>query len=368
MKDNAAGNPLITDTIVPRTMRRLVATGKPDDLKPCVAFIAELKDATVTTRAGRADPRAQGPAGRCAGQLEAVYAALLKDNDAEVKKLAQALAVNFRDLAAARAALAVAPRSRRRPVGRAHRGGPRPRHRPHRRGEAAAARDAAQAKTTSNCRRRSAHLGGYDGKDIPPAVLKGWKDYPPDVRTEAVNLLAGRKEWAGELLDRRRRQARAAHRPERQHDPAHAGLQGQDSTPRSRRLGQGPRHAGRAEQAHRHDARRLDKGPASFAAAARSFENQCAKCHKFEGRGHNVGPELDGAGRDIEYLLINVLDPNRVVGARISCASVTLKNGQVENGLLAAEDTQTITLKGENDALRVFARKDVERSRWSRSR
>src|SRR5262249_15526618 len=47
-------------------------------------------------------------------------------------------------------------------------------------------------------------LSGYDSpeaiRDIPGGVLAGWKTYPPAVRTEAVNLLAGRKEWARALL------------------------------------------------------------------------------------------------------------------------------------------------------------------------
>ena len=68
---------------------------------------------------------------------------------------------------------------------------------------------------------------------------------------------------------------------------------------------------------------------------------------------------MDGAGRDIEYLLINILDPNRVVGQPYFIRRLSLKNGRLEEGLLAAEDPQTITLKGENDALRIFARKDV---------
>jgi hypothetical protein len=39
---------------------------------------------------------------------------------------------------------------------------------------------------------------------------------------------------------------------------------------------------------------------------------------------------------------------------------VALKSGRIEEGLLASEDPQTITLKGENDALRTIAKKDVE--------
>jgi putative heme-binding domain-containing protein len=90
------------------------------------------------------------------------------------------------------------------------------------------------------------------------------------------------------------------------------------------------------------------------------FENQCAKCHKFDGKGHDVGPNLDGASRDIEYLLVNVLDPNRVVGQPYFMRTVELKNGRIETGLLAGEDEQSVTLKGENDVLKVIQKKDIE--------
>jgi putative heme-binding domain-containing protein len=104
----------------------------------------------------------------------------------------------------------------------------------------------------------------------------------------------------------------------------------------------------------------LAAAPGSFERGRKVFENQCAKCHKFEGKGHDVGPALDGAGRDIEYLLVNVLDPNRVVGAPYFLRLVSLKSGRVETGLLAAEDETTLTLKGENDALKVIPKKDIE--------
>ena len=49
-----------------------------------------------------------------------------------------------------------------------------------------------------------------------------------------------------------------------------------------------------------------------------------------------------------------MLDPNRVVGQPYFIRRLIMKNGRIEEGLLAAEDPQTITLKGENDAKRVF--------------
>jgi putative heme-binding domain-containing protein len=104
----------------------------------------------------------------------------------------------------------------------------------------------------------------------------------------------------------------------------------------------------------------LYSGPASFERGRKVFDNTCAKCHQFDGRGVEVGPNLDGAARDIEYLLVNVLDPNRVVGAPYFTRQVILKSGKIESGLLAEEDEQSITLKMENAAKKVILKKDVE--------
>src|SRR5438128_6136025 len=43
-------------------------------------------------------------------------------------------------------------------------------------------------------------LAAYDTPEVPARILKNWKDYPPALRSEAINLLAGRKTWATALL------------------------------------------------------------------------------------------------------------------------------------------------------------------------
>src|SRR4029079_11892505 len=99
--------------------------------------------------------------------------------------------------------------------------------------------------------------------------------------------------------------------------------------------------------------------PASFDRGRKVFENNCAKCHKFEGKGSEVGPQLDGAARDIEYILINVLDPNRVIGAPYFVRTARLLDDTVFQGVLAEEDDQTITLKIENAVLKKIKKTDL---------
>ena len=103
----------------------------------------------------------------------------------------------------------------------------------------------------------------------------------------------------------------------------------------------------------------LYAAPASFERGRKVFENTCGKCHKFDGKGAEVGPPLDGAGRDIEYILVNVLDPNRVIGAPYFLRTARLLDDTVFSGLLAEEDDKTITLKLENAVLKTIKKEDL---------
>jgi putative heme-binding domain-containing protein len=204
-------------------------------------------------------------------------------------------------------------------------------------------------------------LAGYSGPEVAVGVLKGWKDYPPAVRGEAVNLLAGHRDWAGALLA-------AVGKKEVPRSDLTASTILRIQALHEKKLDAeiravwGKFRDTPAELNALIDRMRgeLYNGPASFERGRKVFENTCAKCHKFEGQGHTVGPELDGAGRDIEYLLINVLDPNRVVGQPYIDHYVALIDGRTEHGLIAAEDERSITLKTENDATKVILKKDID--------
>ncbi|TMQ35611.1 MAG: hypothetical protein E6K70_01240, partial [Planctomycetota bacterium] len=123
----------------------------------------------------------------------------MRDADAEVTRLARRLAVKLHDMQALRRSLALAldkgqPVAERmdavRDVAAVH---PPEALRPlldllEREGDTSLRSEACRA------------LAAYEGPEIASTVLKGWKQYPAAVRVEAVNLLAGRVEWAAALL------------------------------------------------------------------------------------------------------------------------------------------------------------------------
>jgi putative membrane-bound dehydrogenase-like protein len=361
LKQNAAGNALVSDTIVPRTIRRLVATGKADDLAACVAFVAELKE--TNTRVKALDALVSAIGNRQVDEpkeWKAVRDRLTKDENADVRRLVNSLAVKFADAEAVKRAVAVAVDAAKSLNERA-----------------SAVRDLGVAKAPATLKpltdlaRGTAEpelraeairaLSGFDAPQLAKDLLADWAKYPPALKGEIVQALSGRKDWASELLA-----AVKAKKVERTNlnDNTILRIQALKDPKLNAEVEAvwGRFRATPAELTALIDKMRneLAAAPGSFARGKVVFDNQCAKCHKFDGRGHEVGPNLDGAGRDIEYLLANVLDPNRVIGAPYFMRTVNLLNGRIETGVLHAEDGQGITLKGENAQLKQIQKKDID--------
>src|SRR5439155_25123690 len=68
-------------------------------------------------------------------------------------------------------------------------------------------------------------------------------------------------------------------------------------------------------------------------------QKTCLTCHKLYGEGADVGPDLTGVGRSsLDALLVNVIDPNQVVGKGYVNVMIETKDGRRVSGRLV-EDT-----------------------------
>ena len=75
------------------------------------------------------------------------------------------------------------------------------------------------------------------------------------------------------------------------------------------------------------------------------FELVCASCHTIYGRGAHIGPDLTGSNRgNIDYTLLNMIDPSADVPDAYKSITINTQDGQVLVGTLAAEDGQRIVL------------------------
>ncbi len=85
---------------------------------------------------------------------------------------------------------------------------------------------------------------------------------------------------------------------------------------------------------------------ADVSAGRLVFTNVCAACHTLYGQGNHIGPDLTGSGRhDLSYLLDNIVDPSAMVAADYRMTVMTLKDGRILSGNVAAKTQRTVTLK-----------------------
>jgi putative heme-binding domain-containing protein len=204
-----------------------------------------------------------------------------------------------------------------------------------------------------------AALGRIPDERVASRLLAGWKAFTPAQRPVVLDLLLGRDAWQRRLLaalekkevpaghlDAARRQRLLAHADARLRARAAAVFAGAVSADRQKVL-------------REHRGVLALKGDAGRGKAL--FAKSCASCHRLEGVGHEVGPDLAAlTNKSPEYLLTEILDPNRNVDTRFVQYLVRTRAGRTFTGLLAAETATSITLRGQEGKQQVLLRRDVE--------
>jgi quinoprotein glucose dehydrogenase len=76
-------------------------------------------------------------------------------------------------------------------------------------------------------------------------------------------------------------------------------------------------------------------------------EAACLRCHKVNGEGGDVGPDLAGIGgkQTREYLLEAIVEPNKQIAQGYESAVLTLTNGTVVSGVIKGEDNKEVKLQ-----------------------
>lgn len=197
------------------------------------------------------------------------------------------------------------------------------------------------------------------GPKAPALLLERWSALGPAARNEMLDRLLGRPATARQVLDAvaagtlpvgaldaSRRQTMLTHRDAAVREQATRLLQTDGATSR-----------GTVVAAHRNVlALTGDSG-----RGREVFLKRCAACHAWDGQGHAVGPDL-GESRNKAWsaLLESILDPNRAVDQRYAVYTAITADGRSVQGLVAAENETSVTLKAQEAKLTTLLRADLE--------
>jgi len=217
-----------------------------------------------------------------------------------------------------------------------------------------------QPGESTSCQQAAIDAARRSGRaELSSIVLSHWDQLKPQSRSSALDLLLMRKESASELLNQmvaghispstvsiNQRLILLKHPDESIRDTAVTLFGGNVS-------------ANRKAVADEY-AKALElKGDAKSGAAV--YEKTCSKCHRINGIGHNVGPDIsDTRARARDALLYDILDPNRRVDPQFTEYIAVTTDGRTFNGLLKAESPDSITLRQPEGREETIIRSDIE--------
>ncbi len=122
---------------------------------------------------------------------------------------------------------------------------------------------------------------------------------------------------------------------------------------------------GGAVSANRREVAKQYKSALTMKASAKAglvvYDRNCAKCHRIDGRGHEVGPDVsDVRNRSREALLYDILDPNQKLEPRFTDYAVVTVDGRIFNGLVVSETAEAVVLRQAEGKQQVIARNQIE--------
>jgi len=201
-------------------------------------------------------------------------------------------------------------------------------------------------------------LAGYDDPRTSAIILEAYPRLQPDERRDAINTLAARPLFAKALLAAvEQKQVPAADltadviRQLRNLNDATIneqigkvwGTARPTSSDRAKLIAETKARLTRPYQ----DSPNVPLGRAVFART-------CGQCHTLFDSGGKVGPELTGSNRrDLDYVLMNVLDPSALIGKDYLAHVVATTDGRVLTGIVRGEDKDAITLVTANESLTI---------------
>jgi putative heme-binding domain-containing protein len=90
------------------------------------------------------------------------------------------------------------------------------------------------------------------------------------------------------------------------------------------------------------------------------FAKNCRVCHRVQRKGNRLGPDLTGiAGRPMERLLVDILDPSREVAPDFLNYILITRDESVLTGVLAAETATSVQLRQARDVHYTVLRSDI---------
>jgi putative membrane-bound dehydrogenase-like protein len=187
-------------------------------------------------------------------------------------------------------------------------------------------------------------LSAFDDAGAADVLLDAWSGMTPAIRTVAAESLFARPTSTARLLDRVERGSLKTS----ELDPARVALLKRtgdaELKTRIEKLFAGAGLSKRADVIGAYKTALEIRGDIERGRLV--FRKNCSACHRREGVGEQVGADLAGVqDKGAEFLLVNILDPNREVLPKFLAYTAQLDDGRAITGMLTTETATSLTLR-----------------------
>jgi putative heme-binding domain-containing protein len=184
----------------------------------------------------------------------------------------------------------------------------------------------------------------FESKAAPDILLERYPEFGPDARRAILETLATRESYATALFDALESKTVSA-----------ADLPVYVARSLSHLLGEmftekyGMKKLSKDKEAiiaqYRELATSATLADADASKGRLVFQQVCMACHKMYGEGGIIGPDITGSNRaDLNYLLLNTIDPSGDIPDAYQMVMITTKSGQLLAGTVTGEDDQKVVL------------------------
>lgn len=210
-------------------------------------------------------------------------------------------------------------------------------------------------------------LGDMGGDTVAEDLVKSWVRLSPEAKLAATDVLVTRRNWAIRLLTAVETKAIAA--SELPMPTVRVLAESKDDFIRTRAA----QAIGRIRPANADKQKIIAEkkqmivsGKPDLRAGHELAKKTCFVCHKLNGEGAEVGPDLTGSGRStLDALLANVIDPNQVIGKGYENVTVDTKDDRSISGRLVEDTPTQVKLLSAGPKEEIIAKKDIAQMRTS---
>ena len=205
-------------------------------------------------------------------------------------------------------------------------------------------------------------IATHSDETLAAILLAGWSSHSPSIRTHILSVLASRESWAAVLVDHLERKSVLLTEIDAPMRQRLMTTTNSSTRERMEKLFVSGTSTDRKQVLESWKPALSLSGDAVRGATL--FLKTCSTCHRQEGIGHDIGPNLASlTTRTAESIFHSILDPSISVEAKYQLFVVTSTSGRSAAGLLSAETASSITLLAAEGKTESLLRTDIEELR-----